>query len=77
MDRPHDFSHVPAVIRAADIGLILGVSLSTAYACLREVRKALHKKKGQVVSFSEFCDYKGVKFHDAERALRPRVRRIE
>ena len=72
MHNPVDDSHVPAIVRVNDVCLILGISHTTAYQRLRQVKRILGKRKGQVVSFSEFCKVTGVTFQDAARALRKR-----
>lgn len=49
------------VIYPKDIQLITGKSHRSAQNMLRNIRIALHKEKDQLISFTEFCQFTGMK----------------
>ncbi len=51
-------------INAEQVSIITGKSISTSQSLLRTIKDVHEKKKHQLVTIKEFCDYKGLPFED-------------
>jgi len=61
MDKLTNFPRLPRyVIYPKDIQVLTGRSKSTAWRYLQKILAHFKKKRGQLITYQEFCQYAGV-----------------
>ncbi|MGJ8593529.1 MAG: hypothetical protein ACSHXF_13340 [Aquaticitalea sp.] len=51
-------------INSSEVAELLGKSQTTAQTILRTIKDAYGKKKYQVITIKEFCDYQGLPYEE-------------